>query len=119
MTASINSNPELLIQVVEGTGKGIRYLNDNKFKDELKYWSSSDETRLNVLQLLKETDPKVYAVHINKREIRPGTTSKYTYATQTRNLMEEVMKDSVLKNRTVVVIFDQQIILRRGRHAIS
>ena len=107
ITASINNDPGLLIRIVESTEKGTRYPDDIKFRGELKYWSSSDDIRRNVLLRLRETNPKVYAVHINKRDIRPGTTSKSTYATLTRDLMDEVMKDEVLRNKAIIVIFDE------------
>ena len=107
MTASIISDSDALKRIVDSTEKGTRYPNDPRMKNELKYWSSSDLIRTSVISKLREVNPIVYAVHIKKSEIEKGTSSKSTYTTVTRDLIKEVMKNEILRDRDVVVIFDE------------
>ena len=76
-------------------------------KNELKYWSSSNSTRTDVISKLKDTNPIIYAIHIKKSEIEKGTSSKSTYTAATRDLVAEVMKNNNLKDKNVIVLFDE------------
>ncbi|AGI47378.1 hypothetical protein TALC_00369 [Thermoplasmatales archaeon BRNA1] len=112
MTASINSDPRILEEIVDTKPRGTRYPTKPELKDELKYFSSNDRVRTETLKDILATNPRIYAVHLNKEEAKKES-SRAVYHRSVRELMELVMGDPMLKtsDAAIDIVFDRHNLL--------
>lgn len=97
ITASINSDPDALVKIVDSEPKGTRFPKDSRYTHELKFSTSSDKVRRETLEKIAATNPSVYAVHISRTEMK-DSRPRSIYHRAASELMDDVMRDEKLKD---------------------
>lgn len=115
MTASITTYPLALERITDSKPRGTRYPTKPEFKKELKYFSSNDRIRREVLEEIMATNPAVYAARINKNEAKSGSPREI-YHLVTRELIGCVMADPALRRpgAEIDVVYDRHRLLDKA-----
>jgi|GEM_PF-6370710 len=114
MTATVTKDPDTWARIADRYPRNTRYRQGGP--NELKYNTSSDFVRRSVLEDVMATGPSIHAVVISKADMSRANDEKVYIAT-TSSLMENVMKDPVVRNekRGVRVVYDNHKYLQDGR----
>ncbi len=103
MTATINDNYSELAPIAKSHPKNTRPT--SKKKDELKYNSSSDEVRQNVLTEYMETSPQIYSVILKKSNFGKMSPCQ-AYVAMVKEALNDIMEDSNVRAcRTRIDLF--------------
>lgn len=112
LTAMVSDHPHELMEIsqrYEPNTKGKLYSKSN----ELKFITSSDETRLSILTDIAKTKPSIFAIETDKWKIDPYSTwprqGSKLYVTSAGLLMDQVAKNF---NGELHVMFDKNTALQ-------
>jgi len=108
MTATITDNPKEFVAIANRYEKNTRIAQKKKEREEgeLKYKTSSDKVREDVISDIMATVPTIKAVILDKSTMYDS--KNYSYVGTAKKLLREVMKDPIVKSNEsgVIVIFD-------------
>ncbi len=113
MTATVTDRPDELAAIAGRYPRNTRY--GGKGPDELKYNSSSDAVRLDVLRDVMATNPSIHAVVTSKTGLEK-VKGEQIYTETAKTLMDSVMQDPRIRNSlgTVRIVYDSHKYLYRG-----
>lgn len=113
MTATVTGDPDELAAIAGRYPRNTR--TNGRGPDELKFKTSSDSVRLDVLRDVMATGPSIHAVVVGKPEMF-HSTKRQVYERSAEALMDDVMRDPVLLTARgpIRVVYDDHQYLRGG-----
>lgn len=116
MTATVTGDPDEFAAIAGRHPRNTR--TNGRGPDELKFKTSSDAVRLDVLRDVMATDPSIHAVVTSKTGLEK-VKEEQIYTETAKALMDSVMQDPRIRNSlgTVRVVYDDHRYLRRGKAA--
>lgn len=108
MTASVNKNYPVLGRIAKSHPKNTRL----DGPDELKYYSSSDKVRRDVLDDFMKTSPRIYSVVLKKSNFGKMTQEK-AYLKLVEEALDDIMEDPNVRacRSGVELVFDQHWVI--------
>lgn len=95
MVATIKEDDGQFERIADETPKYIRRSRRHGEKDELKYSSSSDEVREDVLKRIEATDARIHVVRVPKEGI--GKSPERLYGNVTKEILKSTLSDEKVR----------------------
>ena len=113
MVATIKEDDGEFERIADGTPRFTRRSRKNNEYDELKFNTSNDEVRKDVLRRIKATDAKIHVVRVPKTDIK--RTTGHTYSDITKEILKSTLADEKVRSnpKGARVILDDSVYAKR------